>query len=428
MRMSKQKKGLVPELRFPEFRNDESWKALTLSELSSRITEKVGTKKLTTVSITAGVGFVSQAEKFSRDISGKQYKNYIHLRKGEFSYNKGNSKTFPQGCIYKLQEFNEAAAPNAFLSFRFKKNYVGDFFRGYFDNNYHGKQLTRFITSGARSDGLLNIGSDDFFSIVLPTPLSNREQQKIADCLVSIEELITLHTQKFNVLKDHKKGLMQQLFPAEGGTVPKLRFPEFRCSPRWEKKSFNKVFKRITTKNKENNSNVLTISAQKGLVSQLDYFNKSVSAKDVTGYYLLEKGDFAYNKSYSQGYPMGAIKPLKFYDKGVVSTLYICFKVNKGYDVDFFEYYFDSGMHNFEISQYAQEGARNHGLLNIGVNDFFEGTSVTLPGINEQKRIAEFLSSIDDLIDAQVQKITLLKDQKKGLMQKLFPVTDDVVS
>ncbi|MFV9989290.1 MAG: hypothetical protein AB8W35_03575 [Coxiella endosymbiont of Dermacentor nuttalli] len=99
-----------------------------------------------------------------------------------------------------------------------------------------------------------------------------------------------------------------------------MRFPKFKNATGWEKKAFNRVFKRITNKNKENNKNVLAISAQMGLVNQLDYFNKSVSAKDVTGYYLLERGDFAYNKSYSHGYPMGAVRPLKRYGKGVVST------------------------------------------------------------------------------------------------------------
>ena len=157
--------GLVPSLRFPEFQDEGEWENYKLSQLSERITEKVNGRKLTTVSITAGLGFVSQAEKFGRDISGAQYKNYIQLKKGQFSYNKGNSKTFPQGCIYQLNEFDEVAVPNAFISFKFFDGFVPEFFKGYFDSNFHGYQLLRFITSGARSDGLLNISPADFFSI-----------------------------------------------------------------------------------------------------------------------------------------------------------------------------------------------------------------------------------------------------------------------
>ena len=229
------KQALVPQLRFPEFRKAGEWNNYKLSQLSERITEKAGGQKLTTVSITAGFGFVSQAEKFGRDISGAQYKNYIRLKKGEFSYNKGNSKTFPQGCIYQLVEFDEVAAPSAFISFNFKNGFVPEFFKGYFDSNFHGYQLLRFITSGARSDGLLNISPSDFFSIRLPTPKDKGEQQKIADCLLSLHTLMAAQVDKLDALKAHKKGLMQQLFPREGESVPRLRFPEFRGAGEWVK-------------------------------------------------------------------------------------------------------------------------------------------------------------------------------------------------
>jgi len=211
--MSEKKKGVVPRLRSPEFRDAGPWEVKRLGEIADRITEKVGNLKLVPVSISAGKGFVTQKEKFGRDISGRQYKNYIRLKKGQFAYNKGNSKAFPQGDVYQLREFNEAAVPNAFYSFEFKVDYVSEFFTGYFENNFHGRQLAKFITSSARSDGLLNISADDFFSIILPVPSDREEQQKIADCLSSIDEVIDLHTKKLEALKAHKKGLMHQLFP-----------------------------------------------------------------------------------------------------------------------------------------------------------------------------------------------------------------------
>lgn len=202
--------------------------------------------------------------------------------------------------------------------------------------------------------------------------------------------------------------------------IPKLRFPEFKNEDEWEIEIFENVFDRLTSKNDENNQNVLTISAQQGLVSQLDYFNKKVAAKDVTGYYLLHKGDFAYNKSYSKGYPMGAIKPLKFYDKGVVSTLYICFRAKDENTVTFFEHYFEAGLLNSEISKIAQEGGRAHGLLNVGITDFFN-TRLLIPNPKEQQKIAACLSSLDELINAHDAKLETLKNHKKGLMQNLFP-------
>lgn len=197
---------------------------------------------------------------------------------------------------------------------------------------------------------------------------------------------------------------------------PLLRFSEFNGE--WEKKKLSELTKRVTRKNKERNENVLTISAQHGLISQLEFFNKSVSAKDVSGYYLLNKNDFAYNKSYSKGYPMGAIKRLTRYDKGVVSTLYICFRTKDCFDDSFAEQYFDSGNQNLEIEKVAQEGARNHGLLNIGINDFFD-IDLIVPMPREQIKIAKFLSAIDEKLLNLREMKNLLEAYKQGVVQKL---------
>ena len=208
---------------------------------------------------------------------------------------------------------------------------------------------------------------------------------------------------------------MQQLFSQQ------IRFKNDNGKdfPDWQEKRFKDFFERVIRKNKENNLNVLTISAQRGLINQEKYFNKSVSAQDVTGYYLLEKGNFAYNKSYSKGYPMGAIKRLNNYDKGVVSTLYICFKSTSG-DNRFWEQYFEAGLLNRKIHKIAQEGARNHGLLNVSVVEFFRDIEVTAPEVNEQIKIADFLSVLDKKIELASKKIQLTQTFKKGLLQQMF--------
>ncbi len=241
------------------------------------------------------------------------------------------------------------------------------------------------------------------------------EQSKIATFLTAVDEKLQALKKKKSLLEVYKKGVMQKLFSQE------LRFKnedgnEFGD---WEEKKLGEVCDRITTKNKENNTNVLTISAQIGLISQLEFFNKSVSAKNVTGYYLLHNNDFAYNKSYSNGYPMGAIKRLKRYVKGVVSTLYICFRFNDSINLDFMEQYFEMGLQNVEIEKVAQEGARNHGLLNIGVSDFLN-IGLILPSHSEQTLIANFLSSIDEKINHTQTEITKTEVWKKGLLQKMF--------
>ncbi len=237
-------KTLVPKLRFPEFRKDGSWTATALHELCDRIVEKVGDAILTPVSITAGRGYVSQAEKFGRDISGAQYKNYIRLKRGDFAYNKGNSNLYPQGCVYRLKEFDEAAASNAFICFGLKPGNAAEFFEGLFEMNAHGRQLIRFLTSGARSDGLLNIKAEEFFSVRFPIPPTFAEQQKIASCLTSLDELIAGQSRKVESLRAHKRGLMQQLFPRDGETSTQLRFSEFQGD--WEVKKLGEIFNTAT--------------------------------------------------------------------------------------------------------------------------------------------------------------------------------------
>ncbi|MBK9551796.1 MAG: restriction endonuclease subunit S [Saprospiraceae bacterium] len=241
------------------------------------------------------------------------------------------------------------------------------------------------------------------------------EQSKIATFLTAVDEKLQALKKKKSLLEVYKKGVMQKLFSQE------LRFKseDGKEFGDWEEKKLGEVCDRITTKNKENNTNVLTISAQIGLISQLEFFNKSVSAKNVTGYYLLHNNDFAYNKSYSNGYPMGAIKRLKRYVKGVVSTLYICFRFNDSINLDFMEQYFEMGLQNVEIEKVAQEGARNHGLLNIGVSDFLN-IGLILPSHSEQTLIANFLSSLDEKINHTQTEITKTEVWKKGLLQKMF--------
>ena len=282
----KKEKAVVPRLRFPEFRDAGEWEVKRLGEITNRITGAVGEAALTPVSITANRGFVPQAQKFGRDISGRQYLRYIRLKNGWFAYNRGNSKSFPQGAIYQLIEFQEAAVPNVFYCFEFKSNFVPEFYKGYFQINYHGHQLSKFITSGARGNGLLNIRAEDFFSLELPSPNNRLEQQKIADCLASLDDLIRAGEAQLVALKDHKKGLMQQLFPREGETTPRLRFPEFRDAGEWEVKRLGEVAdvyqpETISQSNLSKNGKYLVYGAN-GIIGRFDSYNHENSQIAIT--------------------------------------------------------------------------------------------------------------------------------------------------
>ncbi|NME81561.1 restriction endonuclease subunit S [Clostridium sp. SM-530-WT-3G] len=188
----------------------------------------------------------------------------------------------------------------------------------------------------------------------------------------------------------------------------------------WKLVRFNTIFERITKKNSEDNKNILTISAQYGLINQEKFFNKTVASKNTKNYFLLENGDFAYNKSYSNGYPMGAIKKLEYYDKGIVSPLYICFRlVDFDSSSEFYKYFFEYDIFDKCIASIAQEGARNHGLLNVGISEFFN-LLIIKPPLAEQQTIAEILSTVDSQIDDTDKLIEKTKELKKGLMQRLL--------
>ena len=188
----------------------------------------------------------------------------------------------------------------------------------------------------------------------------------------------------------------------------------------WKETHFKNLFSRLLRRNTEKNNNVLTISAQHGLINQEDFFNKPIASEDKTNYFLLNKGEFAYNKSYSNGYPFGAIKRLEMYEKGIVSPLYICFFAREENKCpDFYVHYFEAGKMNKEIQAIAQEGARNHGLLNISVDDFFNSYLI-VPQYVEQEKIAEILSTQDKLIELKSKLIEEKRRQKKYLMQQLL--------
>ncbi|MEG6531373.1 restriction endonuclease subunit S [Lacticaseibacillus paracasei] len=202
-------------------------------------------------------------------------------------------------------------------------------------------------------------------------------------------------------------------------SYPQLRFKGF--TDPWEERKLSSISERVTRKNKNNESTLpLTISAQDGLVDQNDFFNKQVASRDVTGYFLVKNGEFAYNKSYSNGYPWGAIKRLDKYDMGVLSTLYIVFRPTK-INSQFLVSYYDTTRWYREVSKNAAEGARNHGLLNIAPTDFFNTLLVVPKIVDEQQKIGSFFKQLDDTIALHQRKLAKLKELKQGYLQKLFP-------
>ena len=255
-------------------------------------------------------------------------------------------------------------------------------------------------------------------NVIIP---SFEEQEKIGCYFSNLDHLITLHQRKCDETKKLKKYILQKMFPQNGMKVPEIRFEGFTGD--WEQRKLGEIVERITRKNQDLVSTLpLTISAQYGLIDQNEFFDKRVASKDVSGYYLVKKGEFAYNKSTSSDAPWGAVKRLDRYENGVLSTLYIVFAINENAEIDsdYLVTYYDTDLWHRGIREIASEGARNHGLLNIAPADFFE-TSLSVPqDIEEQKAIGKYFTELNALITLHQRKRDELVKIKKYMLQNMF--------
>ena len=252
-------------------------------------------------------------------------------------------------------------------------------------------------------------------------PHSVDEQAAIGAYFEHLDTLITLHQRKYEKLVNIKKSMLDKMFPQNGASVPEIRFKGF--TDPWEQRKLGDAFERVVRKNTNNESRLpLTISAQDGLVDQITYFNNRVASRDVSNYYLVYNGEFAYNKSTSDGYPFGAVKRLDWYEKGVLSTLYIVFALKhpEKDDSDFMTVFYDTDRWHRGVAERAAEGARNHGLLNISADDFFD-IDTTMPEDKvEQEKIGRLLKKLDTLITLHQRKLEKLQNIKKSCLEKMF--------
>lgn len=396
---------LRPKVRFPEFEADGAWHTKAIGEVSEPIKERVGEHKITPVSITAGVGFVPQADKFGRDISGEQYKNYTYLRRGDFAYNKGNSKSFPQGYVCQLHEFDEVAASSAFICFKLKDGYEPTYLKGLFDRNTHGRQLAAHITSGARSNGLLNLNASQFYGVQLPFPPNFEEQERIAECLASINALIEAEAEKLDALKDHKKGLMRQLFPAEGESLPPLRFRRFVDQEDWRVTPLggecNLYQPQTLSKSQLSEDGEFLVYGANGVIGRHVEYNHAESEVIVT----------------CRGATCGEVhqtKPMSW----ITGNAMVVRPKSPSLHKDFLAHLLRADGLQSVITGSAQPQITRAGFAPLPV--------AIPPSEEEQEAVAITISSVDTLISSQNGRVEALKNHKLGLLQKLFPVLGEV--
>lgn len=315
----------------------------------------------------------------------------------------GQGKTRGQVAILGI----DAAINQACAAILLRDGYDRDFV--YQQLVFRYGHIRKLSNSGSQD----NLNADLVRSIAFPTP-DEREQKKIGAILScwdkATDELGMLVSAKVK----RKRGLMQKLLTG------KTRFKEFK-GERWRKVRLSEVLEQVVRRNPTGCHRVLTGSAEHGLIDQREYYSRRVASDDVSGYYLVKRGEFAYNRSSAGGYPFGATKRLDDYDEGALSTLYLVFRIRNKTPVDsnFLDHMHESGLFNAQLSRLCREGARSHGLLNITADEYFS-MHLDLPSIAEQRRIEAALSACDEEIKLLEKQLEALKEQKRGLMQKLL--------
>ncbi|KHS72384.1 hypothetical protein RC94_13965 [Pectobacterium brasiliense] len=417
--MNKQKKDLVPELRFPEFKEKMPWTKLKIGKhlKESRIKGSTGdrAKKLTVKLWGNGV--------YAKDegLKGSESTQYYLRSSGQFIYSKLDFLNQAFGVVPEyLNGYESTVDLPCFdvsneLDVRFLLEYVQrkDFYKKFGE-----------IADGGRKAKRIQVETFLGFPILIP---KIEEQQKIADCLASIDELITLHTQKFDALKTYKKGLMHQIFPAEGKTVPRLRFPEFRDNGEWIVTTIGSIGSISSggtpsrTVSEYWNGNIPWVSTALIDFNEIQETNESITQKglDNSSAKLFPVGTILM-AMYGQGKTRGKVAKLVI--KASINQACAAIKLKKGMNTEFV-FQNLAGRYD-EIRRISNSGGQEN--LSAGLIKNIPFTHPVI-GSGEQERIANFMASIDEIILSEKEKVESLKKHKKGLIQKLFPIMDDTL-
>ncbi|WP_196796829.1 restriction endonuclease subunit S [Sporosarcina sp. P33] len=411
----------IPNIRFPEF--NDTWGLRKLGELTERVRGNDGRMNLPTLTISAASGWLDQRERFSANIAGKEQKNYTLLSKGELSYNKGNSKLAKYGVVYELKNYDEALVPRVYHSFRVNKYSLASFIEYMFETKKTDKELAKLISSGARMDGLLNIGYEEFMGIKIKVP-SIMEQEKIVNLIRSFNNVISLQQQELTILKQTKQGFLQKMFPKEGEAVPEVRFPGF--TEDWVQHRFEKVFDVHTDFVSNGSFQDLKDNVKLYHTENYAYMIRLTDASnnwkgpwlytDQKGFEFLDKSTVYEND-------------ILMSDRGTIGKFFLVPELGKPMtlssnavllrssknDNSFTYYLLNTKEVENQIKMRTTPGAQPM----ISKTEFKQITA-KFPRLNEQKKIGSFFKQLDDTIILHQRELEALQQTKKAFLQKMF--------
>jgi type I restriction enzyme S subunit len=362
----------------------------------------------------ANIGIADKGDRYDRSALINDVENKLYKRTywGDFIYSSNNLESGSIG----MNRYGHASISPVYSIFQCINDNDSQFVGFCLSRKHFIKEMVKWRQGVTY--GQWRIHEADFLRIHLYIP-STSDQRKISAFLSALNDLVMLRTKKIESLKQLKSASMISMFPQKGETRPRIRFKGFDGD--WSCSKLSQYATRIVRKNQKLETSLpLTISAVDGLVAQDTFFNSKIASSNLQGYYLLKKGEFAYNKSYSNGYPFGAVKRLEKYPMGALSVLYIVFELNENISHDYMTQFFETTLWYGEIAKRAAEGARNHGLLNISAEDFLDIQIVFPKSIEEQNKIASFFRNLDKQISLETQRLEKLKQIKYACLDKMF--------
>ena len=385
--MSKEKRR-VPKLRFPGFTED--WEQRKLTSFTQRVKGNDGRMDLPTLTISASEGWLNQKDRFSANIAGSEQKNYTLLRQGELSYNHGNSKLAKYGVVYALKDYKEALVPRVYHSFRVDESYDALFVEYYFSTKRPDRELGKLVSSGARMDGLLNIGYDEFTNISISVPTFS-EQKQIVALLKVCDKYITLHQRKLNNLKLKKKALLQKLFPKNGERYPELRFPGFTDA--WEQRKLESLFTKYEDKVSTPDSGYWRLGLRSHCKGTFYTYVDAGHELETTEMYRVKAGNFILNITFAWE---RALAVTDDEDQGkLVSHRFPQFKPNDDLVIDFFKHTLMDKRFKHHLELSSPGGAGRNKVLKVSDMLKYE---LLVPSIQEQNIISSFLNNVDYII------------------------------
>jgi type I restriction enzyme, S subunit len=402
-------KTAAPQLRFAEFQNTEGWAYMNGDKVFDSISNKDHSSDLPVLAITQEHGAIPRSDiDYNVFVTDKSVESYKVVEVGDFII---SLRSFQGGIEYS--NYKGICSP-AYIILQKKMDVVDVFYKHYFKTVLFIQDLNKNL-EGLR-DGKM-VSYKQFSEILLPNP-SVKEQQKIADCLTSLDNLITAENHKLAALKAHKKGLMQQLFPAEGENVPQLRFKEFQNTEGWEEKTLGEFIEQYSERVSSKTELPIYSSTREGLMSQKDYYNNRELINDGE-YGVVPKGYFVYRHMSDDATFKFNINEIL--DKIVVSKEYPIFKTTN-LNSHFLLYKLNGGV---DFEQFAAEQRKGGTRTRLYFKTLCSWKTL-MPSLAEQQKIADCLTSVDALITGQNERLAALKVHKQGLLQQLFPNTTEI--